>query len=295
MSSPKSSPTKKRPLSASRKIFQITALILTILIGLRHALPGSSSRGGSLDAFCPLGGLETLWPYLAEGTTLKSTHLLNFSVLLAVLGTAVLAGRSFCGWLCPVGTVQDFLGERVSGWLPFKSTRRGTNRTGGLPIQVAPTLDQWLRLTKYLVLALAAAASTAAVYPPLRDICPARALFSFKLRSPLLISVLGVFLITSVLNRRFWCKYLCPFGAVLAPFNKSALLHVSADQEQCPSCGKCSAVCPMDIEAVPENLTSPECIQCLECLESCAVEGTMSLELGSACSSGSSGEPLSAG
>jgi polyferredoxin len=295
MSSPVSPPARKRPLSTSRKAFQITALVLTVLIGLRHALPVSSSRGGSLDAFCPLGGLETLWPYLAEGTTLKSTHLLNFSVLLAVLGTALLAGRSFCGWLCPVGTVQDFLGERVSRWLPFKKVRRGKNHPGGLPTQISPALDQRLRSAKYLVLALAAAASTAAVYPPLRDICPARALFSFKLRSPLLLSVLGVFLVTSILNRRFWCKYLCPLGAVLAPFNKTAPLRVSAALEQCPSCGKCSAVCPMDIDPVPENLTSPECIQCLECLESCEIEGTLNLELGPATSSESSGEALSAG
>lgn len=295
MRSPTSSPANKRHLFAKRKTLQIAALVLTILIGLRHALPGSSSRGGSLDAFCPLGGLETLWPYLAEGTMLKSTHLLNFSVLLAVLGTAVLAGRSFCGWLCPVGTVQDFLADKVSGWMPFKTARSGKNRAGGLPIRISPDLDQWLRPAKYLVLVLAAAASAGAVYPPLRGICPARALFSFNLQSPLLLSVLGVFLITSILNRRLWCKYLCPFGAVLAPFNKSAPLHVSANLEQCPSCGKCSAVCPMEIETVPENLTSPECIQCLECLESCAVEGTMSLELGPTSSSGSSGKPLSAG
>ena len=79
----------------------------TFLIGLRHTLPGESSRGGAFDVFCPFGGVETFWAYVTTGQTLKTTNLLNFSVLFAVLGVSLIAGRAICGWMCPIGTLQD--------------------------------------------------------------------------------------------------------------------------------------------------------------------------------------------
>ncbi len=147
-------------------------------------------------------------------------------------------------------------------------------------MQLPPKFDPWLRSLKYLILAIILLASTRSVYPPLRDICPARALFSFQLNTPLLISVLIVFVITSMVNRLFWCKYLCPFGAFLAIFNKIAPLGLIINQSSCTTCGRCDTECPMGIQNVPENLRSAECIQCLECLEICAVQDTLELKLG---------------
>lgn len=67
-------------------------LVVTLLIGLRHIMPGESAKGGAFDAFCPFGGIETLWLYLTTGQTLKTTNLLNFSILIGVLGVSLLAG-----------------------------------------------------------------------------------------------------------------------------------------------------------------------------------------------------------
>jgi len=103
---------------------------------------------------------------------------------------------------------------------------------------------------------------------------------SFFLIEPLLISVLLTFIITSLLIKRFWCKYLCPLGAALAIFNKFAPLRVKIDKNNCIGCGRCDAECPMGIEAIPDHLRDPECIQCLECLETCSVEDTVVLQLG---------------
>ncbi|NOQ95832.1 MAG: 4Fe-4S binding protein, partial [Desulfobacterales bacterium] len=100
---------KKSPSPSVRSIIQILFLLATFLIGLRHLMPGESSKGGAFDAFCPFGGIETLWLYLTTGQTMITTNLLNFSILLGVLGVSLLAGRAFCGWMCPVGTLQDLL------------------------------------------------------------------------------------------------------------------------------------------------------------------------------------------
>jgi len=73
-------------LSKSRRAIQWIGVAGAFLLGLRHVMPGEASRGGSFDSFCPFGGIETLLPYIATGQTLKTTNLLNFSILLGVLG-----------------------------------------------------------------------------------------------------------------------------------------------------------------------------------------------------------------
>ncbi|MEN8242740.1 MAG: 4Fe-4S binding protein [Chloroflexota bacterium] len=267
-------------LSLYRRGMQIGFVVFTFLLGIRHMLPGSPTKGGAFDAFCPFGAIETLWLYVTTGHTLKTTNLLNFSVLFAVLGVSLVAGRAFCGWMCPLGTLQDMF----AGW----SRRLGgeENRPQGkksktrFPIDVPPKLDKWLRYVKYLVLVIILFASTRAVYPPLHDICPARAIFSFKWNTPLLGVVLLGFVLSSMLIKRFSCRYICPLGALLAIFNKISPLYLKTDLANCTNCGRCENECPMDIPSIPENLRSAECVRCLECIDTCAQPDAIELRLG---------------
>jgi len=261
-----------------RTVIQIIFLVGSILIGLRHIMPGESSKGGAFDVFCPFGAVETLWSYVTTSQTLKTTSPLNFAVFLGVLGVSLLAGRAFCGWFCPIGTLQDFLANLSNRF--FKNRKkRPTGKRISLPYRISVQNDAWLRSLKYLILAIILLASAFAIYPPLREICPARALIGFQLTTPLLWSVLVTFVITSMVNRRFWCKYLCPLGAVLAPFNKIAPLRLVLNQASCTSCRRCDAACPMDIPDLTNNLRSAECIECLECQETCNEEGALELRL----------------
>ena len=269
------------PLSSIRKGMQYLFLAGTFLIGLRHIMPGEPARGGAFDAFCPFGGVETFWAYVTTGQTLKTTNLLSIAMLISVLGLSLLVGRAFCGWICPIGTLQDILtgwARRLSG--DKKQPRRGIKSKARYPIQVPQKVDHWLRYLKYLVLVGILIASTMTIYPPLWDFCPARVLFSFQLTTPLLWSVFITFVITSLLVQRFWCKYLCPLGALLAVFNKIAPLRIVIDQDRCTSCHRCEADCPVDIAPIPENMRSLECVQCLECIETCARPDAIDLHLG---------------
>lgn len=261
-----------------RLVIQILFLVVTLLIGLRHIMPGESTKGGAFDVFCPFGAIETLWSYSVNGKTLITTSPLNFSILFGVLGLSMLAGRAFCGWMCPVGTLQDLLANLSSRASSGTKNRQGKKQTGP-PYAISRPNDSWLRGLKYLILIIILFASTRAVYPPLREICPARALFSFQLTSPLLVSVLVTFILTSLFSRRFWCKYLCPLGAILAPLNKIAPLRLVKIKDKCSQCGLCDPACPMDIKDLTENLRSPECIECLECQTACQQMDALELHL----------------
>lgn len=262
-------PSQKSEVSKLRKIFLIVAIVGAFTLGLRHAIPSEESLGGAFDSFCPFGAVETFFAYVTTGNTLKTTSLLNFSIFSGVVATAVVGGRAFCGWICPLGGVQDFL----AGWArrftgEGKRHIRGKKSKAILPLRMPDWVDKPLRYVKYVVLAIILWTSITAIYPPLFHLCPARAVFGLKLTS-LLLGVLVVFLVTSVLFERFSCKYLCPLGALLAISNKFSFLKLKVNKEQCNQCGRCQQECPMGIDPVTAE-RDVECIRCLECMDTCA-------------------------
>jgi polyferredoxin len=266
-------------LSKSRRTIQWLAVIGTFVIGLRHIMPGEASRGGSFDSFCAFGGIETLLPYIFHGQTLKSTNLLNFSVLLGTLGVSLVAGRAFCGWLCGLGAIQDFLAGWTRKLLGEKRHVRGKPAKTILPLRIPAGIDRPLRYAKYVALVGVMIASLYVLYPPLHEICPVRSVFGLNLTTWLWVS-LAVFLAASILVDRFWCKYLCPLGAALGLFNKISPIRIVSDNNHCNNCGRCDIECSMDIEDVPSNLTDTECVRCLECMDTCAREGSLILKIG---------------
>lgn len=132
----KQTTTKNGDLPKIRRWMQIAFVIFTFLIGLRHIMPGESSKGGAFDAFCPFSGIETLLPYLTTGHTLKTTNLLSFTALIAVLGVSLVAGRAFCGWMCPIGSLQDLLARWARQLSGEKRSIRGKKSKAVFPIQV---------------------------------------------------------------------------------------------------------------------------------------------------------------
>lgn len=270
---------RKTSLTQIRKGMLWFSIAAAFLIGIRHLMPGEATSGGSFDTFCPFGAIETAWKYITSGQTLKSTNLLNFAILSGVLAVSLVAGRAFCGWMCPLGAAQEGLANLSRRLGGGKRRVRGKLSPAKLPTRLPAKIDRPLRYVKYLVLVGVIIASIFTLFPPLHGFCPARAVFSFKLTSGLLWSVLITFIVTSMLVERVWCKYLCPLGASLALFNKISPVRLSADFQNCNHCGRCDIECSMGIQDVPDDLSSVECIRCLECLETCARKDALVLKV----------------
>jgi polyferredoxin len=192
---------------------------------------------------------------------------------LVILGTVgVLTGRAVCGWACPIGLLQ-----RVTGVVPqkLKSKFPAIKKIG------QHRIDGYFRYFKYIVLIGTVVLTAIFIGFVFTDICPVGILvgtipvtllnpgtFATNAFFNIAVIVFILFLILIFLIERGWCRYFCPIGAILAPFNKVSFLHMSVDREKCVECNLCSDVCPMGID-VPNMNRDPECILCGKCIEKC--------------------------
>ncbi|HAK68512.1 MAG TPA: 4Fe-4S ferredoxin [Treponema sp.] len=224
----------------------------------KFCAPGLNCYSCPAAAFsCPIGALQ------AVSGSIKFDF--SFYVTGFLLAVGVILGRAVCGFLCPFGLIQDLLHKIPS-----------------------PKLKLWkpLRFVKYAVLiifVLILPVSSSTGSPAFcQYICPAGTLqggipmiathpelhgslggLFFMKASILLIVITG-----SVFISRFFCKLLCPLGALYGLLNKISLCRVQVDYEKCTGCGKCHAECPMDVNPVT-NPRSAECIRCGKCIHGC--------------------------
>lgn len=268
-----------------RRAIQTIFAVFIIVITIQHVRAGESSSNvtASPEAYCPFGGLETLYKYITSGgSTVSHTHISNLVLLAAVLLTALLARSAFCGWICPFGFVQDLISSfRIFISKHFPRIRQ-VMKTVKLRGARLAFLDRYLRLVKYAVLIWAI--SGAAVYGAMvfRDYDPWSALiniaeFSF---TPGLV-VLGIILIASFFVERPWCRYACPLGAVSGLLGKFSPVYLKREAEACKVCKVCTEACPVGLSVhTATTITSSDCIGCLDCVGVCPRAGALEAKIG---------------
>lgn len=262
-----------------------------------HLLAGEGRNAASGEAFCPFGGLETLYTYVTTGgTVISHTHLSNLVILVAVLALTVVARGAFCGWLCPFGALQEWL-HAGSVWLrrrvpPLRRLTKRLETWAGGPIRpvyvatparptIAQLLDRWLRLLKYVILAWALIGAAVTGTMVIRGVDPWAALITVG--EPAGIGgliVLAIVAVASLFVNRPWCRYACPLGAAIGLIGQVSPLRLQRQGDQCLGCSLCHRACPMGLAVERmSDVTSPDCIMCLECAGSCPNEATGALGL----------------
>jgi len=270
---------------AFRRFVQLGFATFILVVTLQHVLVGESSGNvtASPEAYCPFGGLETLYQYITSGGSFISrTHLSNVVVLVAVLVTAFLFRSAFCGWVCPLGFIQDL----VSGFSAFlrrrfSFLRKAVNALKKHGARLA-FLDRYLRLLKYAVLAWAVIGAGVYGVMVFRDYDPWSALINIaKFSFTPGIVVLGVTLVASLFIERPWCRYACPLGAASGLMGKLSPMYLKREADACKVCKVCTKACPMGLPVhAATTITSADCICCLECVCACPREGVLEVKMG---------------
>lgn len=220
---------------------------------------------------CPLGSLQFWLNESKENQAFgEKINLIGLYIIGSLLLPAVIFGRFICGFICPFGFFQDILSKISRQNIYIKRIFRSVKYI------ILIVFVIWLPLL------LVDNFSLGPVF--CKFICPAGTLegglpllaFDKGLRESTsyitLIKFLILFfvLIMSFFSKRFFCKTMCPLGAILGFFNRISVFSIKINKKKCISCGKCSKVCPMNLD-VPIEINSSECLRCMECKKVCNV------------------------
>lgn len=254
--------------SKLRSGVQLAFLLFMTWVGYRHQVLGGGPEGApAVDALCPFGGMESLYIFLTSGGWLRRVAPSALILLGAVFIMTIIAGRVFCGWICPLGTLGEF-SSSIASKLNIRKR------------ELPESLDRKLRYLKYLLLILIIYFTWKMGTLVWRDYDPwvaymhLSAGWSEMIEKPVAFIVLFVTVImASLFIERFWCRYLCPLGALLAPLQKLSLIKVRRSEEHCIHCHLCSKTCPVRLDPEAHEVTvSGECISCGRCVEKCPEE-----------------------
>lgn len=264
------------------------------------------------EAYCPMGGLQALTTFFVRGSLPCSMSMMQIVMGIVLAAAVVLFSKLFCGYLCPLGTVQDLLMKlrNTIGWR-------------GIVIKNGTVADKVLRVIKYVLLFWIFYSTATASELFCKNLDPYYAVATgFKGEITLwmsLISVAAVILCGFMVNM-FWCKYLCPLGAIsnslkfwvwivvlaaayyllgtigvnvpwwalLAAFcvvgylleilcgkPRLQVLHIMKNDSKCTHCGLCTKACPYGIDVAgcrAGAVKAVDCTLCGECTAVCPVD-----------------------
>lgn len=227
----------------------------------------------AVEGFLPISALMASKRLLFTGAY-DPIHPAGLTIFLAIVGMSFLWRKGFCGQLCPVGLVSNLLerlGRRLKiTWQPGQTGRR---------VLTAP---KYLLLAGFVFAALSMSVADVEAFlrSPFNMVADTRMLLFFESPSAMTLTVLGLLAVLSVVVPAFWCRTLCPYGALLGLFSWLSPSAITRDANACVSCGKCSKACPMGLPVDTSlRVTSPDCQGCVECVGACPVPGCVGLRL----------------
>lgn len=270
-----------RHLPKVRWVIQASYAAFLVLVGYEFATwlsqllsgqPVTAHRPAAVEAFLPISALLGLKRFLLTGQW-DQIHPAGLTIFVAALVSAFVARKAFCSWVCPVGGLSRFFEWYANEWL----WRRRW-----------PRVPRWLDLPlsglKYLV----AGFFVWAVWKmslqdletfmgaPYNAAADGKMLLFFKSPSGTTAVVLFVLGALSLVVRNFWCRYLCPYGAVLGLASFLSPLHVRRNVSACNDCGACNRACPVELPVAKRvRVLSPECTGCLSCVAACPVKDAL--------------------
>ncbi|GKX60769.1 4Fe-4S binding protein [Leminorella grimontii] len=273
-----------RNASTWRRATQFLLLAFNIYIGVafyfwvRYFETGGASiyvpRPGGIEGWLPIAGLMNL-KFAWETHQLPPVHAAAMLLLVAFILISLLLKKSFCSWLCPIGTLSELvgaLGKRLFG------------RNFTLP----KWLDIPLRGLKYLLLGfflyIALPMPAQGIYmflmSPYGLIADVKMLDFFRNVGAITLACVFAFTFASLFIRNFWCRYLCPYGALLGIFSLFSPFKIRRNATSCIDCGKCAKACPSNIPVDRLiQVRTVECTACMTCVESCPVASTLHFSL----------------
>jgi ferredoxin len=233
------------------------------------------ARPPGVEAWLPIASLMNLKAFLLTGRV-PEIHAAGMFMLMAFLAISWLYRKAFCSWICPVGTLSELL------W-------QGGEAIFGRTFRVPRPLDIALRSLKYILFALFLYVVVTMPVPDIRAflttpyglVADVKMLDFFRRMGATTAIVLLVLVVLSILVKNFWCRYLCPYGAMTGLVALVSPMRIRRDPVTCIDCAKCAKACPAGLPVDRLlSVRSAECTACMSCVAICPAEGALDLTIG---------------
>lgn len=273
-----------KSVSSVRSVVQWCFMVWVAGIGIRFGLFVDSIESGAaapllsrppgVEGFLPIGALTSLKYWLVSGT-IHPVHPAAPVIFLSILFMSLLAKKSFCSWLCPVGTLSEvahklggmLFGRNFRVWFPFDIILRGIKYL------------LLLLFVKFILLDMQAAALSRFLDAPYWAVSDVKMLHFFTRMSVTTMVVLACLTLLSLFYKMFWCRYLCPYGALLGLASIISPFKIRRNQSGCTGCQRCSASCPSGLAVhTCRAVSSPECTGCLTCVVNCPEQNVLAMQ-----------------
>jgi Pyruvate/2-oxoacid:ferredoxin oxidoreductase delta subunit len=265
-----------------RSAVQVAFVLLCVWIGIEFyffmqwGLEGGefAGRPPGVEGFLPISALMSLKYWLQTGI-INDIHPAALFILIAILAVSVALKKSFCSWLCPIGTLSEslwMLGQRL-----FKRN-----------LGVSRWLDYPLRSLKYLLLLffvfsiwqMDVEALANFIYSPYNKVADIKMYLFFAEIGTVALWTIIILVVLSVVIKNFWCRFLCPYGALLGIIGWLSPLKITRTKSSCIDCELCTKACPSNIKVhEARRVWSDECTSCLQCVQVCPVKDTLDIRL----------------
>ena len=268
-----------------RRGVQVIFVLLNLWIGwefylfVRYCESGGAERmverPAGAEGWLPIAALMNLKYFLLTGQ-MPPIHPAAMFLLIAFLAISWLFRKSFCSWLCPIGTLSELLWN-----LGRRLLKKNYSLYRWLDLPLRSLKYTLLGLFVYAVASLSPAAIQGFMRSPYGLIADVKMLDFFRYMSLKAALVLGFLVLASIFVKNFWCRYLCPYGALMGLAALLSPSRIRREPEACVDCTKCARVCP-SLLPVDRLLAvrSAECTGCMECVAICPAENALRLTMG---------------
>ena len=268
---------------ALRRTYQFAFLLMNVWLGgvfylwVRQFELGSAthlSRPAGVEGWLPIAGMMNFKYWLVSGHV-PTMHPAAMFLLLTFVSISFLFRKAFCSWLCPVGTLSEYLwqtGRKIFG--------RNFRIWRGLDIPLRGLKYLLLGFFVWAVTSMSANSIAAFMHSDYGLIADVKMLNFFRMLGETGAIVIAILVAGSLLVQNFWCRYLCPYGALLGLTSFISPLRIRRNPDSCIDCAKCAKACP---SALPVDqlitIKSAECTGCLECVAVCPAQGALHLSV----------------